>query len=173
MVSFGRGVLLLSFQTSFTRTQLRQSFRRPTSSSPKKFALLPLSPFVLLFSASHPLALGPYFTTSTSCLAQTTSSTMDTPSNNTVYNRNGAPETGFLNAKDAYELDQRLFNGGYTLEQLMELAGLSVAQAVYECVPFHMDHQAGPSSSFAPPSILVSFLVTTLQAHCLILCFCN
>lgn len=80
---------------------------------------------------------------------------MDTPSNNTVYNRNGTPETGFLNAKDAYELDQQLFNGGYTLEQLMELAGLSVAQAVYDCVPFHMDdHQAGPSSSFAP-SILV------------------
>lgn len=91
---------------------------------------------------------------------------MDTPSNNTVYNRNGTPETGFLNAKDAYELDQQLFNGGYTLEQLMELAGLSVAQAVYDCVPFHMDdHQAGPSSSFAP-SILVSFLATTLKTHC-------
>lgn len=41
-------------------------------------------------------------------------------------------ETGFLNAKDAYDLDQHLFQNGYSLEQLMELAGLSVAEAVYE-----------------------------------------
>jgi len=41
-------------------------------------------------------------------------------------------ETGFLNAKDAYDLDQHLFQNGYNLEQLMELAGLSVAEAVYE-----------------------------------------
>jgi len=43
--------------------------------------------------------------------------------------------TGYLNAVDAYDLDQDLFSTGYTLEQLMELAGLSVAEAVYSSVP--------------------------------------
>ena len=43
-------------------------------------------------------------------------------------------ETGYLDARRAYDLDQHLFNNGYTLEQLMELAGLAVAEAVYECV---------------------------------------
>ena len=43
--------------------------------------------------------------------------------------------TGYLNAKDAYDLDQHLFANGYTLEQLMELAGLAVAEAVYQSVP--------------------------------------
>jgi hydroxyethylthiazole kinase-like uncharacterized protein yjeF len=38
-----------------------------------------------------------------------------------------------LNAKDAADLDAALMSvPGYTLEQLMELAGLSVAQAVYQ-----------------------------------------
>eukprot|EP01083_Nonionella_stella_P259112 885021_1 len=44
-------------------------------------------------------------------------------------------DTGYLNAKDAYELDQQLFSTGYTLEQLMELAGLAVAEAVYDVSP--------------------------------------
>jgi NAD(P)H-hydrate repair Nnr-like enzyme with NAD(P)H-hydrate epimerase domain len=44
-------------------------------------------------------------------------------------------ETGYLDAKDAYDLDQHLFANGYTLEQLMELAGLAVAEAVYQSVP--------------------------------------
>lgn len=40
--------------------------------------------------------------------------------------------TGYLNAEDAYQLDLDLFSSSqYTLEQLMELAGLSVAEAVY------------------------------------------
>eukprot|EP00557_Chaetoceros_sp_GSL56_P012351 CAMPEP_0176479546 /NCGR_PEP_ID=MMETSP0200_2-20121128/1799_1 /TAXON_ID=947934 /ORGANISM="Chaetoceros sp., Strain GSL56" /LENGTH=345 /DNA_ID=CAMNT_0017875601 /DNA_START=201 /DNA_END=1238 /DNA_ORIENTATION=- len=69
---------------------------------------------------------------------------MDTSPNSTMHN---TLETGFLNAKDAYELDQKLFNSGYTLEQLMELAGLSVAQAVYECVPYQVDNQASSDSS--------------------------
>ncbi len=43
--------------------------------------------------------------------------------------------TGYLNAKDAYELDQQLFSTGYTLEQLMELAGLAVAEAIYQISP--------------------------------------
>lgn len=44
-------------------------------------------------------------------------------------------DTGYLNAKDAYALDQYLFENGYTLEQLMELAGLAVAEAVFNCLP--------------------------------------
>lgn len=45
-------------------------------------------------------------------------------------------ETGYLNAKDAYDLDVELMaSPGFTLEQLMELAGLSVAQVVFEVTP--------------------------------------
>lgn len=44
--------------------------------------------------------------------------------------------TGFLNAKDAAALDEELMSQpGFSLEQLMELAGLSVAEAVYEAFP--------------------------------------
>lgn len=46
------------------------------------------------------------------------------------------PATGYLNAKDAFDLDVELMTSpGFTLEQLMELAGLSVAQVVYEVTP--------------------------------------
>lgn len=39
---------------------------------------------------------------------------------------------GYLNAKDSYQLDVDLFSSSqYTLEQLMELAGLSVAEAAF------------------------------------------
>lgn len=44
-----------------------------------------------------------------------------------------ALDTGYLNAESAYALDQELMSTpGFTLDQLMELAGLSVAQAVHE-----------------------------------------
>jgi NAD(P)H-hydrate epimerase len=44
--------------------------------------------------------------------------------------------TGYLTAAAAYALDQDLLQTpGYTLEQLMELAGLSVAEAVVQVVP--------------------------------------
>jgi len=53
---------------------------------------------------------------------------MDTESNEIV--------TGYLNAKGAYDLDVELMSTpGFTLEQLMELAGLSVAQVVFEVAP--------------------------------------
>ena len=46
--------------------------------------------------------------------------------------------TGYLDASSAYALDQQLMTTpGFTLAQLMELAGLSVAQAVHEVVPAH------------------------------------
>jgi NAD(P)H-hydrate epimerase len=42
-------------------------------------------------------------------------------------------ETGYLNAKDAAALDAELMSTpGFSLEQLMELAGLAVAEAVYQ-----------------------------------------
>lgn len=42
-------------------------------------------------------------------------------------------DTGYLNAQDAADLDVELMSTpGFSLEQLMELAGLSVAEAVYE-----------------------------------------
>lgn len=41
--------------------------------------------------------------------------------------------TGYLNAQDAAALDAELMSTpGFSLEQLMELAGLSVAEAVYD-----------------------------------------
>ena len=55
-------------------------------------------------------------------------------------------ETGYLNAKDAHALDQHLFSNGYTLEQLMELAGLAVAEAVFECLPLKSTSSAVSSS---------------------------
>jgi NAD(P)H-hydrate epimerase len=52
-------------------------------------------------------------------------------------------ETGYLNAEDAAALDRDLMTlPGFALEQLMELAGLSVAQAVY-----HVLHERLPSTS--------------------------
>lgn len=44
--------------------------------------------------------------------------------------------TGYLNAADAAALDAELMSTpGFSLEQLMELAGLSVAEAVYQVIP--------------------------------------
>jgi hydroxyethylthiazole kinase-like uncharacterized protein yjeF len=44
--------------------------------------------------------------------------------------------TGYLNAADAAALDAELMSSpGFSLEQLMELAGLSVAEAVFQVVP--------------------------------------
>jgi NAD(P)H-hydrate epimerase len=50
--------------------------------------------------------------------------------------------TGYLNAKDAATLDQELMSTpGFSLDQLMELAGLSVAEAVYAVSPPTSTHQ--------------------------------
>eukprot|EP00533_Pseudo-nitzschia_delicatissima_P014981 CAMPEP_0197276318 /NCGR_PEP_ID=MMETSP1432-20130617/15166_1 /TAXON_ID=44447 /ORGANISM="Pseudo-nitzschia delicatissima, Strain UNC1205" /LENGTH=329 /DNA_ID=CAMNT_0042742345 /DNA_START=418 /DNA_END=1407 /DNA_ORIENTATION=+ len=44
--------------------------------------------------------------------------------------------TGYLNAIDAAALDEELMSTpGFSLEQLMELAGLAVAEAIYQGVP--------------------------------------
>lgn len=45
-------------------------------------------------------------------------------------------DTGYLNAVDAAALDEELMSTpGFSLEQLMELAGLAVAEAVYQVIP--------------------------------------
>lgn len=60
---------------------------------------------------------------------------------NTICNMAEAPSqqaisTGYLNAKDAAALDVELMSSpGFCLEQLMELAGLSVAEAVFQVIP--------------------------------------
>lgn len=57
--------------------------------------------------------------------------------------------TGYLSSKNASALDSDLMSqpGGFTLEQLMELAGLSVAEAIYQVYP--------PNSSTMKPSVVV------------------
>eukprot|EP00980_Cylindrotheca_fusiformis_P000616 scaffold154_cov129-Cylindrotheca_fusiformis.AAC.33 len=56
--------------------------------------------------------------------------------------------TGYLNAADAAALDAELMSEpGFSVEQLMELAGLAVAEAVYEVVK--------PDSTKTKPRILV------------------
>lgn len=50
--------------------------------------------------------------------------------------------TGYLNATDAAALDAELMSTpGYSLEQLMELAGLAVAEAVYQGIPPTLDRK--------------------------------
>jgi NAD(P)H-hydrate epimerase len=50
-----------------------------------------------------------------------------------IMSPSSAADTGYLAAKDAAALDAELMTApGFTLEQLMELAGLAVAEAVYE-----------------------------------------
>jgi NAD(P)H-hydrate epimerase len=58
--------------------------------------------------------------------------------------------TGYLNAADAAALDGELMSTpGFSLEQLMELAGLSVAEAVYQVLP------PSPASGMKPKVLLV------------------
>jgi hypothetical protein len=64
-------------------------------------------------------------------------------------------ETGYLNAKDANALDQYLFSNGYTLEQLMELAGLAVAEAVFDCLPSKPTSNSADDSAPSKRRVLV------------------
>ena len=59
--------------------------------------------------------------------------------------------TGYLNAADAAALDVELMTEpGFSLEQLMELAGLSVAEAVYQVV-----EESRPSNNQKPKILVV------------------
>ena len=75
------------------------------------------------------------------CSGLIASSTFATkPTKNTVCSAMASHDNnmvmGYLNAEDAAALDAELMSSpGFSLEQLMELAGLSVAEAVYQMVP--------------------------------------
>jgi NAD(P)H-hydrate epimerase len=65
--------------------------------------------------------------------------------------------TGYLNAADAAALDVELMSTpGFSLEQLMELAGLAVAEAVYQVIP--------------PPSSSTVTTTTTTRPRILLIC---
>jgi hydroxyethylthiazole kinase-like uncharacterized protein yjeF len=72
-------------------------------------------------------------------------------------------DTGYLNAADAAALDEELMSvPGFTLEQLMELAGLAVAEAVYQVLNENNSKAADAAERIlpvaekkAPPRILV------------------
>jgi NAD(P)H-hydrate epimerase len=79
------------------------------------------------------------------------SSTDITPTSSSV--------TGYLNAADAAALDVELMSSpGFSLEQLMELAGLSCAEAIYQVVQ-ERRQRSSSSSSYStddpPPRILL------------------
>eukprot|EP01083_Nonionella_stella_P127436 386012_1 len=84
------------------------------------------------FSSSAILASSPNnsrFETSSTSLADSDDSTC------TDIKMGSDPGTGYLNAQDAAALDAELMSTpGFSLEQLMELAGLAVAEAVYDVV---------------------------------------
>ena len=74
---------------------------------------------------------------------------------NTQCESNMQDETGYLNATAAAALDGELMSQpGFTLEQLMELAGLSVAQAVYTVMQNELAGKQTRSET-NPPHILV------------------
>jgi NAD(P)H-hydrate epimerase len=61
--------------------------------------------------------------------------------------------TGYLDAESAYALDQELMSTpGFSLEQLMELAGLSVAEALYAVLPPQSSSSPSPSNLLNEPS---------------------
>ena len=124
MVSFSR-LALLSFQSA--------NLRIPSiSHSTLKKLGLPLALSYCIFQKTVPSKL-------TTCAMTTEHPGHPCTSTSNI-------ETGYLNAKDAHALDQHLFSNGYTLEQLMELAGLAVAEAVFDCFPLKSTSSAVSSS---------------------------
>jgi hypothetical protein len=74
-------------------------------------------------------------TPSWSASASTASSLSSTSTDSSCDATHSMP-TGYLNATNAAALDDELMSiPGYCLEQLMELAGLAVAEAVYQGIP--------------------------------------
>jgi pyridoxal 5'-phosphate synthase / NAD(P)H-hydrate epimerase len=67
----------------------------------------------------------------------------------------GAPSPGYLAQEDAAKVDEELMGElGFTLEQLMELAGQSVANAVYQAYATECSLLSRESSA-APARVLV------------------
>lgn len=137
MVSFAR-LAILSF--------CQQKSRHLNSSRKLFFHQKPLSPpssstLAFLLSTTTSIVIGTgvgienYTTAAARCIGSTSCNMSSSTSSDGNTNTNEIINTGYLNAKDAYDLDQQLFSTGYTLEQLMELAGLAVAEAIYDVSP--------------------------------------
>lgn len=93
--------------------------------------------FVSIYARSTSIVRRPFLVSSGLVASSFASATSE--SKNTVCNMASSSQqvsTGFLNAQDAAALDVELMSSpGFSVEQLMELAGLSVAEAVYQVVP--------------------------------------
>lgn len=65
------------------------------------------------------------------------SSTIQTPEGASCAFSTSPLRLRYIDAKTAQQIDQELMScsGGFSIDQLMELAGLSCAQAVFECYP--------------------------------------
>ncbi len=153
MVSFARLAILSFCQQNHHHLIARRLFHQRTATRAIVFSPFSPSPSALaFFLSSFTIATNgngnkeSLVRSASSASASTThcSAMSSSASNNDVVdvvdadivsNSNDTFETGYLNAKDAYDLDQQLFSTGYTLEQLMELAGLAVAEAVYDVSP--------------------------------------
>ena len=90
----------------------------------------PLATFPVLTSTRRHLL----FSTSSAILASSFATVCPSISQTSLSaSKNMSFETGYLNAKDAAALDAELMSTpGFSLDQLMELAGLAVAEAVYQ-----------------------------------------
>ncbi|GKY99271.1 hypothetical protein MPSEU_000882200 [Mayamaea pseudoterrestris] len=76
---------------------------------------------------------------------------------------------GYLDADSAFKLDQELMTQpGFTLEQLMELAGLSVAEAVYQVLQERQRLPHGEESS--DKTIVSSTAKKPQKPHVLVIC---
>ena len=144
MVSFGRIALLAfcRFSSPFC-TGFHWSATTTTNSSSR---LSPCRVFVntiLPFTGIATLTVDTATSTTTTIIKQPSRLVMCSTKNpnneettTTTTTTTTMIDTGYLNAKDAYALDQELMSTpGFSLEQLMELAGLSVAEAVYAIDP--------------------------------------
>ena len=91
-----------------------------------------LSPFIV-GSTSSSLVAAQQSSVAASAQQQQQQFSSSTMLSSTSTTSSSSVDTGYLNAADAAALDGELMaTPGFTLEQLMELAGLSVAEAVYQ-----------------------------------------
>lgn len=143
MVSLGKsGALIFSFYHSSTRALLAasSSSSRGSNLSQQRRAFLAATtglvtaasfsfPYIVYAQAGRCENSPPGSSTSTCRSMSSTQASSPSPSSSSSF-------TGYLNAADAAALDAELMSTpGFSLEQLMELAGLSVAEAVYQVLP--------------------------------------
>ena len=139
MVSFGRIALFAFYRFSSPFcTGFHWSTTTTTSSSSRLSPRRVLVNTILPFTGIATLTVDTATSTTTTIIKQPSRLVMCSTKNpnNEETTTTTMIDTGYLNAKDAYALDQELMSTpGFSLEQLMELAGLSVAEAVYAIDP--------------------------------------